>query len=737
MRLLVVSNRLPITITEKQGSYKFQKSAGGLVSGLSVYLDSLKSSSSVENKYVWVGWPGIAVADKKKNEIRNKLLTDYDSYPVFITEKYMDKFYHGFCNNTIWPLFHYFTSYTIYDEEYWNSYRKTSEIFFDAVMEVVRPDDIVWIHDYHLMLLPEMLRKKIKNPIGFFLHIPFPHFEIFRLLPEKWRTDILNGLLGANLVGFHTHDYTQYFLHCVHRILGHEHNMGKIIINGHIIKADTFPMGIDFDKYHNAAGTKEVHKRKIELNKTLGHFKVILSIDRLDYTKGILNRLQAYNTFLENNSKWREKVILVLIVVPSRIGVEHYQEMKKQIDALAGNINGKYGNVHWTPILYQYKSLPFNPLVALYSVSDVALITPLRDGMNLIAKEFVSVKKDKTGVLVLSEMTGAAKEMGEAIIMNPNNIEEIVEALEKALDMPHEEQIKRNSALQKRLATYDVRRWAQDFIKELLSLKKEQNNFLSKILGPTSRKQLIKDFIISKKRLIFLDYDGTLVPYSDNPQKTKPNKIILNILENLSADKATEIVLTSGREKSVLEKWFGALNIGLIAEHGIWLRGDNKKWDIIKPMANEWKNQINPLLEIYTDRLPGSFIEEKEYSIVWHYRKADADIGSLIAKELIDYLVNLTANMDIQVMQGDKVIEITNTDVNKSNAGARWVSKNKHDFIMAIGDGWTDEFLFKTLPETAYSIRVGMTQSYAKFNLRNNREVLDLLKLIIKNKKGK
>src|SRR4030066_57564 len=364
MRLLVVSNRLPVTVAEREGKLKFQKSAGGLVSGLSVYLDSLKSSSIVEKKYVWVGWPGIAIADKKKEEVKAKLQAEVDSYPVFITEKDMDKFYHGICNKTIWPLFHYFPSYTIYDEEYWDIYQKTNETFRDAVLEVVKPNDVVWIHDYHLMLLPKMLREKIKNPIGFFLHIPFPNFEIFRLMPGKWRTEILKGLLGAHLIGFHTHDYTQYFLRCVHRILGYEHNMGKIIVNDHVIKADTFPMGIDFDKYNNAGCTKEVQKRKKELEKTLAGFKVILSIDRLDYTKGILNRLQAYETFLEKNPEWRGKVILVLIVVPSRIGVEHYQEMKQHIDALAGKISGKFGTINWTPILYQYKSLPFNSLVA-------------------------------------------------------------------------------------------------------------------------------------------------------------------------------------------------------------------------------------------------------------------------------------------------------------------------------------------------------------------------------------
>ncbi|MDH5684874.1 MAG: trehalose-6-phosphate synthase, partial [candidate division WOR-3 bacterium] len=402
MRLLVVSNRLPITVSEKDGKLKFRTSVGGLVSGLSAYLDSLKEAPFTESEYIWVGWPGIAVNDKAKEELRSRALAEFKAYPVFLTEKVMDKFYHGFCNKTIWPLFHYFSSYAIYDSDFWTHYKRVNEVFRDAVLEIVKPDDLIWIHDYHLMLLPRLIREKMPEvPIGFFLHIPFPAFEIFRLLPDKWRREIIEGLLGANLIGFHTHDYTQYFLRCVLRILGYEHSMGQIIAGDHVVKADTFPMGIDFSRFHSAASSPEIEQDKQSLKKTFTTLKVILSIDRLDYTKGILNRLQGYETFLENNPQWHGRVILILVVVPSRIGVEHYRMMKRQIDEIVGKINGRFCSINWTPILYQYKFLPFQPLVALYSISDVALITPLRDGMNLIAKEYIASRTDKTGVLIL------------------------------------------------------------------------------------------------------------------------------------------------------------------------------------------------------------------------------------------------------------------------------------------------------------------------------------------------
>ena len=735
MRLLVVSNRLPITVVEQEGKLVFQESVGGLVSGLSAYLGSLKDSSFTKSEYIWVGWPGISVDRKSKEELEEltaKALSEFRSYPVFLTEGSMDKFYQGFCNKIIWPLFHYFPSYTVYDESFWLHYKCVNKIFCEAVMKVVKPDDVVWIHDYHLMLLPQLLRENMPDiSIGFFLHIPFPSFELFRLLPVKWRSEILEGLLGADLIGFHTHDYTQYFLRCVLRILGYEHNMGEIFLRDRVIKAETLPMGIDFQRFYTAASCPEVQKEKEQLVKTLSDFKVVLSIDRLDYTKAIINRLQGYQIFLQKNPQWHRKVILLLVVVPSRIGVEHYQQIKKQIDEFVGKVNGQFGDIGWTPILYQYRFVPFHPLVALYAVSNVALITPVRDGMNLIAKEYVATKVDKTGVLILSEMAGAAKELGEAIIINPNSVEEIAGALKEALEMPEEKQVKCNEIMQNRLRRYDVVRWADEFILELLSIKDEQKKFNARLLGPSIREQLLKDFKKAIKRLIFLDYDGTLAPFTTYPQMAKPSEDLLKILKHLSEDSVNDIVLTSGRDKDTLKNWFGALNIAIVAEHGVWIKEKNENWRLIKPLTNDWKPRIRPILEMYTDRLPGAFIEEKEFSIVWHYRAADPELASLRAKELVDDLINFTANIDVQVLQGSKVVEIRCAGVNKGIAAMHFISKNNFDFMLAMGDDYTDEDLFKVLPQTAYSIKVGMTQSYARFNLRKHIEATRLLEQLV------
>jgi trehalose 6-phosphate synthase/phosphatase len=487
-------------------------------------------------------------------------------------------------------------------------------------------------------------------------------------------------------------------------------------------------MGIDFQKFSNTTGSKEVQAEKDALKNVFADCKVILSIDRLDYTKGIVNRLHGYELFLERNPEWHGKAVLVLIVVPSRTEVEHYRQMKRQIDEVVGRINGKFGSINWTPILYHYKFLPFNKLLALYNTSDVALVTPLRDGMNLIAKEYVATRTDGKGVLILSELAGASKEVREAIIINPNDLEEIAIALKEALEMPKEEQARRNRIMQSRLKRHDVVRWADSFVQALLAIKDEERESDYKLLGPSAKSQLIEDFIQAERRLFLLDYDGTLVQYAGSPQLAKPTEEIRKILRLISENPKNEVVLVSGRDKMTLQSWFGSLNIGLVAEHGVWIRKVNEDWRMLKQLTNDWKPRILPIMEMYSDRLPGSFVEDKEFSLAWHYRMADNEMASIVAKELLDDLVNFTANIAVQVLKGNKVIEVRNPGMNKGDAGSYWISENEYDFILAIGDDWTDEDLFRVLPETAYSIKVGMSQSQARFNLPNSPEVINLLR---------
>jgi trehalose 6-phosphate synthase/phosphatase len=438
--------------------------------------------------------------------------------------------------------------------------------------------------------------------------------------------------------------------------------------------------------------------------------------------------LEAFDLFLDRNPRFKRRVILVLLVVPSRTRVEHYTQLKKQVDALVGEINGKHGTIGWMPVWYLYRSLPFHPLAALYSLADVALVTPLRDGMNLVAKEYTTTKVDGKGVLVLSETAGAAQELGEAIIINANNQHEIARALETALEMPEQEQIERNRVMQQRLRRYDVVQWANEFTDKLLTAKKLQHEMQAKELNYETQRRLTRDFQNSAKALLLLDYDGTLVPFSPKPAQAVPGARLLKLLEKLSKNHRTEAVIISGRDKNTLEEWFGGLNLGLVAEHGVWIKEKGGGWETIETLTSDWKKEVHPILESWVDRTPGSFVEEKEFSLVWHYRKASPRLGELRARELINNLSNTVASLNLQLLEGNKVVEVKNAGINKGRAALRWISREKWDFILALGDDWTDEDTFKALPSTAWSIKVRFGTSAARFSLSSPSEATSLLR---------
>ncbi len=721
-RILVISNRLPVTVTKRENKIRFNPSVGGLATGLS------SLSQSYDN--IWIGWPGIALerVEKEKKQIIRKLRRD-NCCPVFIKQNDMENYYYGFCNRTIWPLFHYFTQYSIYNRKNWNSYLRVNQIFCSEIVRIARPDDTIWIHDYHLMVLPQLIRNKMPGAtIGFFLHIPFPSSEVFRILPP--RKEIVRGILGADLVGFHTYDYAHHFIQTARRLLGYEHSKAQINIDNRIVKVDAFPMGIDYDAYNQAAEDQNVQREMKKIRKRVGDRKIIISIDRLDYTKGIAQRLEAFDYFLETNPKYRNNVTLILVAVPSRTGVEQYAQLKREVDELISRINGKYGTIGWMPIWYLYRFLPFKNLVPLYSVGDVALVTPIRDGMNLIAKEYLATKKNKKGVLILSEMAGASKVLGEAIIVNPNNKEEIADAIKQALQMPEQERVRRNEVMLKRLKRYNVERWAHDFVDVLKRTKQKQSEMVSKNLNPEISRRIIGDCHRSRNRLLLLDYDGTLVPFVSEPSRAIPDREITNTLRRLSANPKNTVVIVSGRDRKTLESWFGKLDLGMIAEHGVWFKETRGTWQMVKHLKNDWKDQIRPILELYVDRTPGARIEEKEYSLVWHHRKTDARLGERRASDLKERLIDIVTPINLSILEGSKVIEVKNSGVNKGVAVQRWLDMNDYDFILAIGDDWTDEDTFEVVPETSYSIKVGIGYTKARYTISSPKDAREFLKEI-------
>jgi trehalose 6-phosphate synthase/phosphatase len=724
MRLVIVANRAPVTVTEVDGGYEYKESAGGLATGLRAYAENEKSGLEI----VWVGWPGTVVHDEET--VRAELLKRFNIHGVFLSTDEVDKFYGGFCNKTIWPLFHYFPSYARYDPTFWETYVKINDRFADTVANILKPDDIIWVQDYHLMLLPALLRKQAPdNSIGFFLHIPFPNYEVYRLLPTSWRREILEGLLGADLIGFHTHDYRTYFLRSVMRVLGLDDRMGEVLYNKRLIKVDTFPMSIDFDKYHSATKKDDVHKEKTQIQEHLRGVKSILSIDRQDYSKGILNRLEAYEYFLEQHPEWRQRVTMIMVVVPSRDDVERYQTTKKEIDEHVGRTNGTYGTLDWTPIHYQYRSLSFPELSALYNTCDVALITPLRDGMNLIAKEYVAARTDDTGVLILSEMAGAADELDQAILINPNNIGETAEAINRALAMPPEEQARRLKVMQARIQDYTVFRWAEDFLTTLNDIRYEQGELRTKLIDTHTRTKVVSEFSKSASRLIFLDYDGTLAPFVDNPTEAVPDVELKTTLTSIANTPNTRIILMSGRDRNTMTRWFSDVSVDMAAEHGLYLKKKHHLWRMIKPVRKSWKKKVRPIFDHYAKKLPGALVEEKEYSLVFHFRKSDPHFASVRVKELANHLASFMANMDLQLLYGNKVIEVRNAGIDKGVAAMDWLSNvmMRPVFVLAIGDDVTDEDLFRAMPKEAYTIKVGLQPSHAKYNLATQNDVLEFL----------
>ncbi len=719
-RLIIVSNRLPINIEKKGEKYEFKPSVGGVATGL----NSLKDFRD----QLWVGWPGITVENLgiDKNKIEKELISR-DFYPIHLTKKDVENYYQGFCNKTIWPLFHYFTDYATYKHKMWENYVRVNESFCETVLKVAKSDDVIWVHDYQLFLLPGCLRRELpKATIGFFLHIPFPSSEVFRLLP--WRKELLTGILGADLIGVHTYDYAHHLLRSISRILGYENDYGLIDINGRRVQVDTFPMGIDYNHFANKVKTLGVQKEVEKIRKKVGERKIILSIDRLDYTKGIPQRLEGFNTFLKENPEYKEKVTLILVAVPSRTKVDQYKELKKHLDEFISDINGKHGTLGWIPIWYLYRFIPFETLAALYKIADIALITPLRDGMNLMAKEFLATKGDEKGVLILSEMAGAAAELGEALIVNPNDKEDIARAISEALKMDCKEQKSRNRIMQERLQRYNVSRWAGEFVEKLESSKSSESIKSINLLSIKSQTKLLNDYSKSNERLIILDYDGTLVPFEKLPEKAKPTDDVLKILKTLTQEERNEVLIVSGRDRETLDSWFGELDLGLIAEHGAWTKEKGRTWVRITGLKTTWKNVIRPILEHFVDRTPGSFIEEKDFSLVWHYRKSEPRLSSVRSLELKYALLQLTENHNLEVLEGNKVIEVRNAGVNKGLFAENWLSKNKWDYILAIGDDVTDEDMFAVLPKNAYSIKVGLKPSKAKFNLGSVMDINELLK---------
>ncbi len=715
---LIISNRLPVKIERKKSKLKFTPSEGGLATGLGSFYK--------ENGSWWIGWPGIIPKNEKEEELIRQELKKLNLIPIFLTEKEIKGYYEGFSNAILWPLCHYRPSYVELKQEFWLSYVEVNKKFAEAALPFIEQNTRVWVHDYQLMLVPNFIRElKETCSIGYFHHIPFPPIELFKMLP--WRDELLEGLLGADLIGFHTYENVDNFLDSCSGVLNLQNNINSLKINGRKVLVDVFPMGIDYEKYKNQALDTETKEYSKHIKELYHNQKIILSVDRLDYSKGILQRLTAFEILLNAHPELHGQILLYMLIVPSRDQVNQYKKLRNEIDRKVGNINAVYGKPGWQPIAYFYNSLPFHALSALYVAADVCWVTSLYDGMNLVAKEYIASKQETKGVLVISEFAGASKELSDALVINPYAVQRTSRTLYDAISMEDEEKDERMHASQAIVSKFTVHHWVNLFMQRLEEIKNEQRHELARKVREKVENDIKSGYNASKKRLILLDYDGTLVGFNKNADKAVPTPEVYAVLDKLSKDPRNLVTIISGRKYSNLESWFGSRPYYLIAEHGIWSNYPNHEWHLVPGLSNSWKTEVNQILQRFTDRTPGSSIEEKSHSLAWHYRKVERAFGLRQAQELLQELRHLNQVLDLQLINGDRVIEIKNKLVNKGKAAINLANEIDPDFILCIGDDATDEDMFIALPEHSITIKVGDKQSHAKYYVENNKEVLQLL----------
>ena len=726
-RLILVSNRLPISVRRVGNQKTLVPSSGGLVAGLGPVHEATDG--------LWIGNLETQEATRFAGELKQRRLV-----PVQLAKEDAERHYEGYSNQVMWPLCHYLLEHVEFDGPDYEAYARVNARFADVVAQHARPGDQIWVHDYHLMLLPGLLRQRMPDAcIGFFLHIPFPSSEVFRILPRK--EEILRGLLGANLIGLHTYDYARHLVSAFRRVLAVEFDEDWVRESDGACRVGVFPLGIEPKAFQDLAGQPAVHRRVERLRKQVQDRKVILGVDRMDYTKGLPQRLDGFARFLKERPEARERALLFQLAVPSRGSIASYKHLKETVDRRVGEINGTYQSSGLQPIIYMHRSVPPEELAALYQLADVALVTPTRDGMNLVAKEYVASRTEDTGVLVLSEFAGAAAEMGEALMVNPYDAGSISKALEQALTMSADETARRMRALRRRVLANTVHHWVERFMKALRAFAPTQAKAPAPRPQLTWVERLEGEFVAAKQALIALDYDGTLVELARTPGEAAPGPQVRELVARLSALRGTQVVVISGRDPKTLSQWFGDIDINLVAEHGFHrrLRGQAQWEEFALDQDLSWKGPVHKILDSYTARAPGSFVEEKPVSLVWHYRQAEHGFGNWLARELGQHLRETFANSPLAVLHGNKVVEVRPMGFDKGKALLRLAEAlGPFEFILAAGDDRTDEDMFAALSREAWSIKVGTAggHTHARAALPGVVALRQLLALMVTARSG-
>jgi trehalose 6-phosphate synthase/phosphatase len=709
-KLIIVSNRLPVSVKKVDGELEFSSSIGGLATGL--------ASVTTKGKSLWIGWPGVVdeelTAEDKVAIIKE--LKKHDCHPVFLPKKIVEDYYNYYSNRILWPLFHTLEVNAEVTQQSWQAYQRANDIFAAETLKMTNSGSTIWVHDYQLLLLPELLRKqRPTDKIGFFLHIPFPKPETWNTLPQAG--PLIRGLMGSDLIGVHTPSYRDNFLATAKSLHIGTVLECKIALGKRVVRVAEFPLGINYTKFSQAIHLKFVQTETARLRWKYRGKKVILAFDRLDPTKGFMERLIAYRTLLKEHPDLHKKVVLVMVGNPTRQGVPEYQELKKKVESTVAEINQEFGTARWTPVDYQYTTMDYRQIAALFGRADIGFITPLRDGMNLNAKEYIASQQKTPGILVLSETAGAAEELKEAILVNPRRPRTMVEGLYSALTMRPHDLKRRLKTMQRHLSHFTAEKWADNFMSSLNKPRTISGVHRTITFKIPEQDKLIAQYHLAKKRLLMFDYDGTLVPIMKRPEDAIPSSGLSKQLSQLAKDEHNDIIIISGRTKKDLQEWFGDLPVALAAEHGaLFRRKGGKNWHKTSQVDPIWKEEIGAIFDYYAERTPGSEVEKKEWALVWHYRNASPFYAQKHLVAIRQLIKPLLKRHGLVMVEGKKILEIHPAEINKGRIGQEWLIHD-HDFILAIGDDTTDEDMFKAMPPESWSIKIGRGRTLANYRL--------------------
>ncbi|XP_073014256.1 alpha,alpha-trehalose-phosphate synthase [UDP-forming] 6-like [Typha latifolia] len=781
-RTIIVANHLPIRTHRRPNGqgWTFSWDDDSLLLQLK---DALSDHPDMD--FVYVGCLRDEIPASDQDEVSQILLETFKCVPAFLPPDLLARYYHGFCKQHLWPLFHYMLPLSPdhggrFDRSLWQAYVSVNKIFADKILEVINPDDdFVWVHDYHLMVLPTFLRKRFNRvKLGYFLHSPFPSSEIYKTLPV--REELLRALLNSDLIGFHTFDYARHFLSCCSRMLGlsYESKRGYIGLEyyGRTVSIKILPVGVHLGQLKSVLSLLETEVKVAELVEQFcnrGRI-MLLGVDDMDIFKGISLKLLAMEELLKQHAEWRGKVVLVQIANPARGRGKDVKEIQDESYAMVKRINDAYGEPGYEPVVLIDEPLQFYERIAYYVVAECCLVTAVRDGMNLIPYEYIISRQGnekldsvlgvdhstpKKSMLVLSEFIGCSPSLSGAIRVNPWNIEAVADAMDYALEMSEPEKQLRHEKHYRYVSTHHVGYWANSFLQDLERTCLDHSRrrcwgigfglrFRVVALDSNFRKLAMEHIVSAYKRTqtraILLDYDGTLMPQASIDKSPSPQSI--DILNSLSRDKNNIVFLVSARSRSDLSEWFSSCeNLGTAAEHGYFLRlKRDADWETCVPVADcSWKQIAEPVMKLYTETTDGSTIEDRETALVWSYEDADPDFGSCQAKELLDHLDSVLANEPVSVKSGLHIVEVKPQGVSKGLVARRLLSTMQDrglspDFVLCIGDDRSDEDMFEVISTSiagtsltpaaeVFACTVGQKPSKAKYYLDDTAEIVRLM----------